>query len=131
MAIGSYASGPNDYLNPSNKEVVTAQGCLPFNSQYWWFDTTGRIRSYVDPSKCVEAGGSETLWAKLFLFDCHDGLHQKWEWREDGRLWNKKISYCIGQAHCSNNVGTESLEFHPAIDSNDYCKLSQTWAYQD
>eukprot|EP00586_Coscinodiscus_wailesii_P001230 CAMPEP_0172483830 /NCGR_PEP_ID=MMETSP1066-20121228/11007_1 /TAXON_ID=671091 /ORGANISM="Coscinodiscus wailesii, Strain CCMP2513" /LENGTH=324 /DNA_ID=CAMNT_0013247963 /DNA_START=626 /DNA_END=1597 /DNA_ORIENTATION=- len=63
----------------ANRTPVTLVRCKTNEpAQQWDVDVDGRIRSRVNPSKCMEAGQTNTLYAKMYIYTCHNGMHQRW-----------------------------------------------------
>ena len=75
--------------------------CRGNEAQRFDYDSQGRIRSFLNPTKCVEAGSAGTLYQKLYLYDCHKGGWQRWHHTSDGRIRNYYHGKYIGLAYCS------------------------------
>lgn len=93
-------------------------------AQRFDIDSQGRIRSFLNPTKCIEAGKAGTLYKKLYLYDCHKGDWQQWLYHTDGRIKNNYHGKYIGPAYCSVKDGTPlELQYY------DYgaCGEAQKW----
>jgi len=91
----------------ANLTPVQLFRCTGNNNQRFHFDADGRLRSALNPTKCIEAGAAGTLYRKLFVFDCHNGLHQQWQRYSDGRIRNKGHGKYIGTAYCRRESGAQ------------------------
>jgi len=88
-------------------------------------DSQGRIRSFLNPTKCIEAGKTGTLSAGLYLYTCHKGNWQQWEFLADGRIKNAYHGKYIASSYCSNSLGTP-LELQ-LYDSGTCGDKTQKW----
>ena len=95
------------------------------NAQLWDYDSDGRLRSVINPTKCLEAGKNGGLYDKVFIWDCHDGLHQKWHYYSSGRLKSKAYDKYLGVAYCGTNPSNTRLELRNYEDG--YCGETQKW----
>lgn len=84
----------------TNYTPVFLNNCHPYNNQKFDFDVDGRLRSKVDPTKCIEAGSRGTLYRKLYVYECHNGKWQEWQRYADGKIKNKHHGMYIGLAYC-------------------------------
>lgn len=110
--------------NTNNLNPVTLIVCKDNSAQNFDFDRDGRIRSQVDPTKCVEAGSRGTLYTKLFIWDCHHGDWQRWIRYSSGRIRNVYHRRFIGLAYCNAKHG-EKLELRPYETGS--CGDAQKW----
>jgi hypothetical protein len=92
--------------NLSNRTPVTLHKCNRQGNQKFDFDVDGRLRSALDPTKCVEAGKRGDLYAKLYIYDCHNGKWQQWQRYTNGRIKNKHHGKYIGTAYCKRESGS-------------------------
>lgn len=73
-----------------NGNIVWLYNCNYGSGQMFYLDGDGRICSKIDKVKCLEAGAKFDLYAKLFLWDCHNGINQKFELTSEGMLRSRK-----------------------------------------
>jgi hypothetical protein len=96
-------------------------------AQRFDIDSDGRIRSFLNPMKCIKAGASGTLYGKLYLYNCHGGPWQQWSFLSDGRIWNVGHGKYISLAYCS-------VKHNTPIELRDYengsCGEAQKWLPQ-
>ena len=110
-----------------NGTSVQLSNCNGSDAQKWFVDSLGRIHSKLNVNRCVEAGASDTLYAKLFVSDCHYDLHQQWIFQSDGRIRNKQYVKYIGvQAGCNGVSSGTRLELHNHMGSVN-CGSQQQW----
>mmetsp|Transcript_25394 Transcript_25394/g.36883 ORF Transcript_25394/g.36883 Transcript_25394/m.36883 type:complete len:583 (-) Transcript_25394:244-1992(-) len=109
-----------------NYTPITLVDCKNNDAQRFDFDNDGRLRSKVDPTKCVEAGKDGTLYRKLFIYDCHGGEWQQWTRYSSGRIKNKYHGKYIGLAYCKADFG-RPLELRWYEDG--VCGEAQKWSW--
>eukprot|EP00956_Cyclotella_meneghiniana_P003491 scaffold4251_cov37-Cyclotella_meneghiniana.AAC.6 len=117
-----------------NGTPVQLSNCNGSDGQKWFVDSLGRIRSKLDVNKCVEAGASDKLYAKLFVTDCNYEMHQQWIFETDGRIRNKNYAKYIGVANgCGGGVSSgkrlELRNYHYGVNLN--CVREQQWIQKD
>jgi hypothetical protein len=110
--------------NKTNGHQVVLKPCKNYGSYLWRYDSLGRLVNKY--GKCMEAGKSGTLHSKMFLWNCHSGMHQRWELRNDYRIKNRAYNKYIGIRPCRPDWGV------PEVVVSDYttgydCKMSQMW----
>lgn len=63
----------------SNGTEIHQWSCHGADSQQWYQDDQGRLRSKMAPDKCVDVSGSGTgKGTRVVLWSCHDGANQRW-----------------------------------------------------
>ena len=108
----------------ANFTPLNLSSCKDNDAQRFDFDSDGRLRSILDPTKCVEAGSSGTTYRKLYLYDCHGGDWQRWTRWSDGRIRNVYHGKFIGLSYCRRASGTPlELRWY----DGGYCGDSQKW----
>jgi hypothetical protein len=107
-----------------NGTPINLISCSNNNAQRFDIDSQGRIRSFENPTKCVEAGSAGTLYGKLYIHDCHNGDWQRWSYSSDGRIRNVHHGKYIGVAYCSVKQSTP-LELRWYEDGA--CGAAQKW----
>eukprot|EP00957_Ditylum_brightwellii_P023651 1785009-Ditylum_brightwellii.AAC.1 len=60
-------------------------------SQKFFLDSSGRLRSQLKSSFCVEMDPNPD-WGGVFM---HSACIDKWDYRKDGSLWNTGDSMCM------------------------------------
>lgn len=110
-----------------NGNPINLIQCTDNNAQRFDIDSQGRIRSFVNPTKCVEAGSEGTLYGKLYIYDCHYGAWQQWTFLSNGRIRNNYHGKYIGLAYCSIKSYTP-LELRWYEDGQ--CGNAQMWRSQ-
>ena len=98
-------------------------------AQDWDIDRKGRIRSRVNPRKCLEAGKDGYLYRKVFLYDCHDGLWQRWDFFTDGRIRNKHHRFYLGVAYCGTNSDPNKQSIELRNYEGGQCGEAQKWNF--
>lgn len=93
-----------------------------YTSFLWRHDSLGRLVNKF--GKCMEAGKSGTLYKKMFIWNCHSGMHQRWSIRNDGRIKNRAYNKYIGISYC-NPLGGAEVELRNY--ENGECGSSQRW----
>ena len=117
--------------HPHNGTPVQLSNCNGSDAQKWFVDSLGRIRSKLNVNRCVEAGASDKLYAKLFVWDCHYEMHQQWIFQSDGRILNKKYVKYIGVASgCGGVSSGKILELHKYYQSGN-CGRQQQWIQRE
>ena len=113
-----------------NGNHVWLWNCKSANSQKFYMDSLGRIRSKLDTNKCLEAGTGVDLYAKMFIWDCHDGLWQQWEMTSDRKIRSKKNGRYIGVSGGCNGVSKRGrLEMHDEFSGTGDCARQQKWHF--
>lgn len=112
--------------NTDNGNAVTLVECSGNDAQLWDFDLQGRIRSKIDPTKCIESGAEGVMYQKLYIWDCHNEDWQRWLFRENGRIQNAYNSMYMGLSYCRKEIGTQ-LELRHYEDGD--CSNAQEWEY--
>eukprot|EP00956_Cyclotella_meneghiniana_P041161 scaffold217109_cov36-Cyclotella_meneghiniana.AAC.1 len=113
--------------HPHNGTSVQLSNCNGSDAQKWFVDSLGRIHSKLNVNRCVEAGASDTLYARLFVSDCHYDMHQQWIFQSDGRIRNKQYVKYIGvQGGCNGVSSGTRLELHNHMGSVN-CGSQQQW----
>ena len=111
-----------------NGNKVQLWTCNHSNAQKFFMDEKGRIRSRLDVNKCIEAGGDVGLYAKLFIWDCHDRIHQQWKVTDERKVCNKKNGRCIGvSGGCGGVEKGDRLEAHNVFGGTGICSVQQQW----
>mmetsp|Transcript_1346 Transcript_1346/g.2979 ORF Transcript_1346/g.2979 Transcript_1346/m.2979 type:complete len:764 (+) Transcript_1346:193-2484(+) len=110
----------------NNYNPVNLVNCRDNDAQRFDFDGDGRIRSIIDPTKCIEAGSAGTLYRGLYIYDCHGGDWQRWSRWSDGRIRNVHHGKFIGMSYCRRASGTR-LELRWYEDGA--CGDAQKWAW--
>lgn len=107
-------------------------------AQRWIKALDGTIRSEININKCLEAGKAGKLYAKAYIYDCHGGAWQKWDFLPDGRIRNRYhkkylgISYCgdrFSLAVSTGNTLYRALELRN-FDSSGECAEAQKWYWR-
>jgi len=111
-----------------NGARVQLESCQStWRSQQWARDSSGRLVNQYS-GKCLEAGNTDTLYSKAFIFDCHSGQHQQWWALNNGRYQNKKYrGRYLGVAYCGERSDKRSLELRSLERGNTQCGCAQTW----
>jgi hypothetical protein len=79
-----------------NFTPINLINCSSNTAQRFDIDSDGRIRSFLNPMKCIEVGASGSLYGKLYLFDCHGGHWQQWTFSsfwKDSECWSWQIHF--------------------------------------
>ncbi|MDE1461731.1 ricin-type beta-trefoil lectin domain protein [Spartinivicinus poritis] len=63
-----------------NLAPVIAWDCHGRANQLWKMDRKGRLRPKHAPHMCLEAGQNLRQGDKAFIYECHSGRHQRWQW---------------------------------------------------
>ena len=97
-------------------------------AQMWKIDSLGRIRSIINNDYCLEAGTRGALYAKAYVYRCHSGRWQQWEFRSDGRIKNKGNGWYLGVAYCGtkSDPNKQQLELRHYEDGS--CGTAQKWS---
>ena len=98
-------------------------------NQKWHLGDDGRIRSVLNPSKCLEAGKNGDLYAKAFIWDCNNASHQQWT-LQNGRLRNRHHGMYLGIAWCGEKLHDKSkrwVELRHYEDGG--CGSAQRWGF--
>jgi len=63
----------------ANGTEVHQWSCHGADSQLWWQDEAGLVRSKMNTNKCLDVSGAGTeKGARVHLWDCHGGPNQVW-----------------------------------------------------
>jgi len=108
--------------NKTNGHRVVLKPCKNYGSYLWRYDSLGRLVNKY--GKCMEAGKSGTLYRKMFIWNCHSGVHQRWEIWSDGRIKNRAYNKYIGISYC-NPLGGAEVELRNYEHGE--CGNSQKW----
>ncbi|MDE1462223.1 M60 family metallopeptidase [Spartinivicinus poritis] len=65
-------------LPVANGSAVALAKCENLTSQLWHQDSLGRVRPQVAANFCLEAGRYPQNGSEAFVWQCHQGTHQKW-----------------------------------------------------
>ncbi len=95
-------------------------------SQQWSYDSYGRLKNRHASNKCLEAGGDGIIYKKAFIWDCHQGTHQRWDKLSNGKYKNKEHDKYLGVAYCGDRSKTGYLELRN-LDKSGVCNCAQTW----
>ena len=109
-----------------NGNPIHLTNCRNNNAQRFRFDSSGRIKSIINPNKCIEAGEYGTLYRKLFIWDCHSAAWQRWYRYTDGRIKNAHHGKYIGLAWC-RATDKQPLELRWKEDGS--CGNTQKWKW--
>ena len=85
--------GYNDHCvtapnNATNMAVVTLAECDGSNQQNWRMNSAGQLMPESASNYCLEAGTQADIQRAVFLYQCHSGVHQRWQW-DGGHLLNQ------------------------------------------
>ena len=98
-----------------------------WQSQQWARDSLGRFVNKLS-GKCLEAGPTDALYAKAFIWTCHNESYQQWEALNDGRYQNKKYrDRYLGVAYCGKRSDYRRLELRSLEPESTSCGCAQTW----
>ena len=113
-----------------NGNYVQLYPCNHSNAQKWFMDDLGRIHSAVDVNKCLEAGSGVYKYARMKIWDCHDGIWQQWELTSDKKIRSKKNGRYISVAHGCDGVSREDrLEMQDEHTGAGSCARQQKWHF--
>ncbi|WP_163834950.1 M60 family metallopeptidase [Spartinivicinus ruber] len=84
----------------SNHAAVRMNSCEGLPEQQWYQDALGRFHSRVAPDFCMEAGRNPANNSAVFMWRCHQGIHQQWQ-LTDLQLQNKKNPQMVLDASAS------------------------------
>ena len=118
-------TGADKKVNGAKIQLETCRST--WKSQQWRRDSAGRlVNRYA--GKCMEAGDTDTLYAKAFVWDCHSGQHQQWWALNNGRYQNKKYKgRYLGVAYCGERSDYRLLELRSLERGNSQCGCAQKW----
>lgn len=95
-------------------------------AQRWYVDSMNRIH-HVNSNYCLEAGVDGALYKKAYVYKCHNGKWQQWDFRSDGRIRNKHHGYYLGVAYCDEHPVYERLELRNYDTGS--CGEAQRWYF--
>lgn len=77
-----------------NLVPVIAWDCHGRANQLWKMDRKGRLRPKHAPHMCLEAGKNLKQGDRAFIYECHSGRHQRWQWNGN-TLQNQANSWVV------------------------------------
>lgn len=115
-----------------NRQPVNLRSSRSYDepAQYWDLDRSGKIRSRIDPTKCLEMGTNAGLYDKAYVYTCiRDDEHQQWIMYTDGRIKHKKSGLYLGVAYCGTNSDPNRQQLELRHYEGGQCGEAQKWKF--
>ena len=112
---------------PQDLSKVGLGVCNGTPSQSWFIDDLGRIRSMVGQNYCIESGKDGEI-EKMFVYNCHDGMWQRWTLQSDGRIRNQGLGSYIGVNDDDGCGGVNAVDYiELQVAHSGSCSSQQQW----